>query len=164
MTTPTNPTATPPYKLFPPQAVFRTILDLPLDEAEQWIKGRVVAQGRNYETGVPMLDHFALLVSRHLHRSALFYARSLGLSTEHLNGAIIALTGMTTVQWVDAYVMLAACQLLAQPQPTIGQIGRMLGFNTIQVFSRFFGQRQKMTPYEYRGLMLRGKARKYSRL
>lgn len=134
------------YNRFPPEAVFRSYTPRPLAEEELWQGVRLSENGRNRLTGCSMFDCFVSLVSRYYVCGNEFYAKRLGISAPHFNGAIVALTGMTAREWVDGYTLLCAKELLRTRKYEVREVAKMLGFGTPQGFNQFFVARQGETP------------------
>jgi AraC-like DNA-binding protein len=59
-------------------------------------------------------------------------------------------TGKSAPEWIDAYVILEAKNLLKYSSDTIKQIVFKLNFPNQSVFYKFFKSRTGMTPSEYR--------------
>ena len=59
-------------------------------------------------------------------------------------------TGKSAPEWIDAYVILEAKNLLKYSSDNIKQIVFKLNFPNQSVFYKFFKSRTGMTPSEYR--------------
>ena len=99
-----------------------------------------------------IFEQFIKLVSEyHLQqRSVGFYADKLCLTPKYLSKLIKTATGRSAPDWIDAYVILEAKNLLKYSNVTIKEIVYRLNFPNQSVFYKFFKARTGMTPSEYR--------------
>ena len=102
--------------------------------------------------GRQVFDQFIRLVSENYckYRNVGFYADSLCLTPKYLSKLIKAATGRSAPEWIDAYVILEAKNLLKYSSSTIKEIVYKLNFPNQSVFYKFFKARTGMTPSEYR--------------
>lgn len=99
-----------------------------------------------------IFEQFIKLVSEyHLqHRNVGFYAEKLCLTPKYLSKLIKTATGRSAPDWIDAYVILEAKNLLKYSNVTIKEVVYRLNFPNQSVFYKFFKARTGMTPSEYR--------------
>ena len=102
--------------------------------------------------GRQVFDQFIRLVASNYskHRNVGFYADQLCLTPKYLSKLIKSATGRSAPEWIDAYVILEAKNLLKYSSSTIKEIVYMLNFPNQSVFYKFFKARTGMTPSEYR--------------
>lgn len=102
--------------------------------------------------GRQVFDQFIKLVSENYskHRNVGFYADCLCLTPKYLSKLIKSATGRSAPDWIDAYVILEAKNMLKYSSSTIKEIVYMLNFPNQSVFYKFFKARTGMTPSEYR--------------
>ncbi|RIJ48617.1 AraC family transcriptional regulator [Maribellus luteus] len=110
--------------------------------------------GNNY------IDVFAGLVRRYGKRQANDYAQMMGAEFRHFDGAVRCLTGMSAHGWVNEYLRLVACDLVAKTTLNFKEIGKILGFSQSS-FSQFFKAYAHMQPWEYRSLKKHGKKQNF---
>lgn len=99
-----------------------------------------------------IFEQFIKLVSEyHLqYRNVGFYADKLCLTPKYLSKLIKTATGRSAPDWIDAYVILEAKNLLKYSNVTIKEVVFRLNFPNQSVFYKFFKTRTGMTPSEYR--------------
>ncbi len=99
-----------------------------------------------------IFEQFIKLVSEfHLqYRNVGFYADKLCLTPKYLSKLIKNSTGRSAPEWIDAYVILEAKNLLKYSNVTIKEVVYRLNFPNQSVFYKFFKARTGMTPSEYR--------------
>lgn len=78
------------------------------------------------------------------------YARLLGVSVNHLNDVIKAITGQSAGEHIRTRRLLDCKRLLLYSELSISEIGYHLSFKDPSYFSRFFKRYEKMTPAEFR--------------
>lgn len=99
-----------------------------------------------------IFDQFIKLVSEYhtQYRNVGFYADKLCLTPKYLSKLIKGATGRSAPDWIDAYVILEAKNLLKYSNVTIKEVVYRLNFPNQSVFYKFFKARTGMTPTEYR--------------
>lgn len=99
-----------------------------------------------------IFEQFIKLVSEYhiQHRNVGFYADKLCLTPKYLSKLIKTATGRSAPDWIDAYVILEAKNLLKYSNVTIKEVVYRLNFPNQSVFYKFFKARTGMTPSEYR--------------
>ncbi|MGN1214972.1 MAG: helix-turn-helix domain-containing protein [Candidatus Cryptobacteroides sp.] len=83
-------------------------------------------------------------------RRVSFYAERMGLSPKYLSKMIKQVSGRSAPEWIDAYVILEAKNMLKYTGYSIGEIVRRLHFADAAVFHKFFKAHTGMTPLAYR--------------
>lgn len=99
-----------------------------------------------------IFEQFIKLVSEYhmLYRNVGFYADKLCLTPKYLSKLIKTATGRSAPDWIDAYVVLEAKNLLKYSNIAIKEVVYRLNFPNQSVFYKFFKARTGMTPSEYR--------------
>ena len=97
-------------------------------------------------------DNFIRLVSEnHMkHRNVGFYADQLCLTPKYLSKVVKNFSGSSAPDWIDAYVILEAKNLLKYSDLAIKEIVYRLNFPNQSVFYKFFKTRTGITPSQYR--------------
>lgn len=83
-------------------------------------------------------------------RRVSFYAERMGLSPKYLSKLIKQVSGRSAPEWIDAYVILEAKNMLKYTGYSIKEIVRRLHFADSAVFHKFFKAHTGMTPLAYR--------------
>ncbi len=99
-----------------------------------------------------LFEQFISLVAKYhcQYRNVGFYADKLCLTPKYLSKLIKNATGRSAPDWIDAYVILEAKNMLKYSNETIKEIVYKLNFPNQSVFYKFFKARTGMTPSEYR--------------
>ena len=84
------------------------------------------------------------------YRNVGFYADKLSLTPKYLSKLVKNESGRSAPEWIDAYVILEAKNLLKHSNIAIKEIVYKLNFPNQSVFYKFFKMRTGMTPSEYR--------------
>ena len=115
-------------------------------EEQSSLKGDISSRSRM------VFERFIKLVSEYhtVHRNVGFYADKLCLTPKYLSRVIKDATGRSAPDWIDAYVILEAKNLLKYSGKAIKEIVYQLNFPNQSVFYKFFKARTGMTPTEYR--------------
>ena len=97
-------------------------------------------------------DSFIKLVVEHHNeeRNMAFYADKLCLSPKYLSKLVKTQTGRSAPEWIDAFVILEAKNLLKYSELSIKEIVYKLHFPNQSVFYKFFKAHTGMTPSDYR--------------
>lgn len=114
-------------------------------------------QSEPQEHGIParrkvVVSNFLHLVSEHhmSERTVGFYADKMCLTPKYLSKLIKAATGRSAPDWIDAFVILEAKNMLKYSNIPIKGIVAKLNFPNQSVFHKFFKAHVGMTPSEYR--------------
>ena len=99
-----------------------------------------------------LFEQFISLVAKYhgQYRNVGFYADKLCLTPKYLSKLIKNATGRSAPEWIDAYVILEAKNMLKYSNETIKEIVYKLNFPNQSVFYKFFKARTGMTPSENR--------------
>ena len=99
-----------------------------------------------------LFDRFIALVSESCtqERNVGFYAEKLCLTPKYLSKLIKQASGRSAPDWIDAFVILEAKNLLKYSNISIKEIVFRLNFPNQSVFYKFFKTHTGMTPSEYR--------------
>jgi len=99
-----------------------------------------------------VFDRFIQLVTEHhdCERGMAFYADKLCLTPKYLSKLIKEASGRSAPDWIDAFVILEAKNLLKYSDVPIKEIVFKLHFPNQSVFYKFFKTHTGMTPSEYR--------------
>ncbi len=84
------------------------------------------------------------------YRNVGFYADKLCLTPKYLSKLIKNASGRSAPEWIDAFVILEAKNMLKYSDSSIKEIVYRLNFPNQSVFYKFFKCRTGMTPSEYR--------------
>jgi AraC family transcriptional activator of pobA len=85
-------------------------------------------------------------------RTASDFARQLNVHVNHLNKALKAITGHTTMQLIAERMIQEACILLKTTSWTVAEIAFCLGFEEANHFSAFFKNKTGQSPNLFRKL------------
>lgn len=80
----------------------------------------------------------------------IYYADRLCISPKYLSRLCKEISGKSAPEWIDAYIMLDAKNLLKYSTMPIKEIVYRLSFSNQTVFYKFFKKHTGMTPTEYR--------------
>lgn len=99
-----------------------------------------------------IFEQFMRLVNEYhtRYRNVGFYADKLCLTPKYLSKLVKNASGRSAPDWIDAYVILEAKNLLKHSNISIKEIVYRLNFPNQSVFYKFFKARTNMTPSEYR--------------
>jgi len=99
-----------------------------------------------------VLERFLSLVTEYhsSQRNMAFYADKLCLTPKYLSKLIKQASGRSAPEWIDAFVILEAKNMLKYSDVTIKEIVYRLNFPNQSVFYKFFKAHTGMTPSEYR--------------
>jgi len=78
------------------------------------------------------------------------YARRLGVTTTRLRRACQASTGCSPIRLIQDRLLLEAKRVLLYSNMTVAETAYYLGFDDPAYFSRFFAQRQRVSPRAFR--------------
>ena len=88
------------------------------------------------------------------------YAKALHVSENYLSIIIKNETGQTVKKWIEQRTETQIKMLLADPKGrTLNEIADIIGYSSPPQVVRFFKRRTDMTPYEYRKMALKERAR-----
>lgn len=99
-----------------------------------------------------IVREFNFLVEKHFREthSVLDYANLLNKSPKTLSNLFKKLGTTTPLQFIHDRLLIESHRLLKYSDKTISEIGYELGFNDIQSFSRFFKNKEGVSPNDYR--------------
>ena len=99
-----------------------------------------------------IFDRFISLVNEHHNsqRNMAFYADELCLTPKYLSKLIKQASGRSAPEWIDAFVILEAKNMLKYSDMAIKEIVYKLHFANQSVFYKFFKAHTGLTPSEYR--------------
>lgn len=99
-----------------------------------------------------IFDSFLALVTEYhtSERGMQFYADRLCLTPKYLSKVIRDASGRSGPEWIDAFVILEAKNLLKYSDSTIKEVVYQLNFPGQSVFNKFFKAHTGMTPSQYR--------------
>ena len=99
-----------------------------------------------------VLEHFLALVSEHHNeeRGVAFYADKLCLTPKYLSKLVKTASGRSAPDWIDAFVILEAKNLLKYSDLPIKEVVYRLHFPNPSVFHKFFKAHTGLTPMQYR--------------
>ena len=82
-------------------------------------------------------------------RSVTFYAEKLFISPKYLSLLVKEATGRSAAQWIDAFVLMEAKNMLRFSGKNIQQVAYALNFPTQSSFGKYFKHLTGMSPSEY---------------
>lgn len=99
-----------------------------------------------------LFERFLALVTEYhdQERGVAFYADRLCLTPKYLSKLVKLSSGRSAPEWIDAYVILEAKNLLKYSDKTIKEIVYLLHFPNQSVFYKYFKSHTGQTPSEYR--------------
>lgn len=99
-------------------------------------------------------ERFLALVTEYHNRErgVAFYADKLCITPKYLSKLIKQATGRSAPEWIDAYVILEAKNLLRYSGKSIKEIVQDLNFPSQSVFYKYFKSHTGLTPSEYRNV------------
>jgi AraC family transcriptional regulator, transcriptional activator of pobA len=83
-------------------------------------------------------------------KTALDFAKTLGIHINHLNKVLKETTGRNTTEIINGRIAEEAKILLKQTQWNISEIAYSLGFDEVAYFSNFFKKHTSLSPLKYR--------------
>lgn len=137
------------FKRIPPEDVFITVFKRKPTEEELWMGVPPDFDG-NRPSGNNLIDLFAYLIRKYGRMDTSEYARIMQLKTSELRGAILAIGGMSAMEWRNRYLLLEAQELMERTDMSITAIAAKLVFSQPSVFSKFFRTLTKSQPWEWR--------------
>ncbi|MBC7846917.1 MAG: AraC family transcriptional regulator [Flavobacterium sp.] len=105
---------------------------------------------RKYEPNI--LREFNLLVEGHFseHHDVAFYASKLNKSPKTLSNLFSVLSDRTPIDIIHDRIMMHARRQIYSTSMSIKEIAYDLGYEDIQTFSRFFKNKEGLSPIQYR--------------
>lgn len=82
--------------------------------------------------------------------SVQYFAEKLFISSHYLNDMLKNITGLTTQQHIQSYLVEKAKELLSTTNFSVSEIAYQLGFEYPQSFNKLFKNKTNLTPLEYR--------------
>lgn len=84
------------------------------------------------------------------HRDVGFYASEVCVTPGHLGRIVRSVSGKAVSDWIKDYVVLEAKAMMQLRDLPIAEVSERLGFPNPSFFSKFFRQREGLTPSQYR--------------
>ena len=99
-----------------------------------------------------LYEQFIALVSQHHNkeRGMAFYADRMHITPKYLSKIVKQASGRSGPDWIDAFVVLEAKNLLKYTDKPVKEIVWQLNFPNPSVFNKFFKKHTSLTPSEYR--------------
>jgi AraC-like DNA-binding protein len=99
-----------------------------------------------------ILDSFLKLVAEHHNseRKVAFYADKLCLTPKYLSRLVKNASGRSAPEWIDAFVIMEAKNMLKYSDMPVKEIVYLLHFPNQSVFYKFFKMHTGLTPSDYR--------------
>lgn len=82
-------------------------------------------------------------------RTVQFYADTMNISPKYLSYVTMQYTGKNASQWIGEYVAVKARTLMSVHHKTSAETAKLLNFETLNSFNRFFKRVTNITPKEY---------------
>ncbi len=127
--------------------------------AGQWLAGVDKIRNRDVVNTNLRSDHKRLVFQQFMklvhenysrERQVIYYADRLCISPKYLSRLCREISGKSAPEWIDAYIMLEAKNLLKYSAMPIKEIVYRLNFSNQTVFYKFFKAHTGLTPTEYR--------------
>ena len=101
---------------------------------------------------IEFAEKFMELVEIHYktQRQVRFYANNLNITPKYLSQIVKSITGKSTNDWIDDYVILEAKALLKSTNMTVQQISNDLNFPSQSFFGKYFKRLTGLSPKQYR--------------
>jgi AraC-like DNA-binding protein len=131
--------------------MLQTILKRILILSTRLYKKQLNFQAINLNDG-DIIREFNFLVEMHFREkhSVVDYAELLHKSPKTLSNLFKKLGNKTPLQFIQDRLLLESHRLLRHTQKNISEIAYELGFNDVQSYSRFFKNKEGISPLEYR--------------
>lgn len=102
--------------------------------------------------GESLLRRFTEELKKHYttQRNVAFYASELCVTPKYLSRAVLRLTGMTALEYIDRYVTTECKALLLSTEMTVQQISDSFSFPSQSAFGKYFRRTAGVSPSEYR--------------
>ena len=138
------------YKKVLPEDVYTSInsVEKIVEAADGTITKHYVCP--NKISGVEFMDMFAGYVWAKPYGSHAYYATKMNVSIKELGQTVRVLSGISTQEWRDRFLNMAACELLLDSELSITEVANELGFGNLVLFSRFFLRHNKQRPLYWR--------------
>lgn len=129
--------------------------------AGQWLAGVDEIRNKGMVNTSLRSDHKKLVFQQFMklvhenysrEKQVIYYADRLCISPKYLSRLCKEISGKSAPEWIDAYIMLDAKNLLKYSDMLIKEIVFRLNFSNQTVFYKFFKAHTGMTPTEYRNL------------
>lgn len=132
------------------EEMLRTLLKLLLLKAER-IKQTLVPRERNSEW-INRFSEFRNQLSIHYDetRNADGYADMLGISYNHLNKIVKAVTGSTAKAFIDDFIILECKRQLAVSDISIKELTYLMGFDEPTNFVKYFKKHTQLSPAQFK--------------
>lgn len=142
------------FKQFSPEEIYNGIVYKGTDNAAP--RKVIHYEGSNRPTGIEVLDKFCDLLRSEGHRYPHWFARQLGINNAQLYYTTETLTGYSSSDFIDAYLILLITDLLAATDEQIATVARRVGFPRASELGQFVRRMRQCTPSELRHM---GRAR-----
>lgn len=111
-----------------------------------------VSDMRTSDRSKVIFDRFINLVTEHhmTERGMAFYADRLCITPKYLSKLVKNATGQSAPEWIDAYVILEAKNMLKYSDLPVKEVVSRLNFPNSSSFHKFFKAKTGMTPVQYR--------------
>lgn len=83
-------------------------------------------------------------------RSVKDYAEMLGISTKHLNTICKAVSGSTTKQYIDTFMIIEIKRLLATSDNSVQELSYAFGFEEPTNFVKYFKKHSGLSPSQFK--------------
>ncbi|MBQ9660340.1 MAG: AraC family transcriptional regulator [Bacteroidales bacterium] len=122
------------------------------DVWSEQLQQRAAVREENTTRANQLFDRFMQLVTQYhgTERGMAFYADRMNLTPKYLSRVVKEASGRSGPEWIDAYVVLEAKNLLRYSSESIKEIVYKLNFPNSSVFNKFFRLHTGMSPSEYR--------------
>ena len=115
-------------------------------------RGALPAEARHQALRDTLVQRLRGLIERHYreHQPVSFYARTLGVTADHLSRSCRAVSGSSALDLVHARLMLEARRLLVYTPMSVAEVAQTLGYDDPAYFSKSFARSVGSSPSAYR--------------
>ena len=134
--------------------MLRTLLKLLLLKAER-VKQTLIPKENNSEW-VNQFSQFRFLLSDRFSRTrnANDYAKMMGISYNHLNKIVKAVTGNTAKSFIDQFIILESKRQLAVSDISVKELTYLMGFDEPTNFVKYFKRHNQLSPAQFKKTLM----------
>lgn len=130
-------------------------IETAIHNAHEYMHSQVVysiTSDRHNWRAEDIYNRYMSLITQHYREAhdVNFYTDRLCVSRRYLSKVCKEVVGRTAKSIIDSYLIKETQQMLATSRLTVGEISSTLGFSSVQMFCKFFRDREHCTPAEYR--------------
>ena len=138
------------FKKVLPEDVYVSIFPLDKSSKTDEAGNKHAPECANKLSGMEFMDIFARMLWYWPYADIKIFSDKMQVDTPTFACVVNTFSGISTVEWRDRYVNLAARELLAESMMSITDIAEYLGFTSIHTFSRYFAKHNGKSPKHWR--------------